>query len=104
MFAEVDISTFYFALSAVIFLIGMAGLLLRRNLIVVFMSLELMMNAVNLNFIGLSRHLDQIDGQVFAIFVIVVAAAEAVTGLAILVALYKQRESLDIDNFNLLKW
>ncbi|RJP18358.1 MAG: NADH-quinone oxidoreductase subunit NuoK [Candidatus Abyssobacteria bacterium SURF_5] len=91
-------------LGAVLFGIGMLGFLTRRNLIVIFMSMELMLNAVNLNLIAFSNYHHSAQGQVFAVFVITVAAAEAATGLAILIALYRLYRSVNIDDANTLKW
>ena len=91
-------------LSAILFSIGVLGVVLRRNVIVIFMSIELMLNAVNLSFIGFARALDSMTGVVFIFFIIVVAAAEAVVGLSIILAIYRTRKTLNIDEFNLLKW
>jgi NADH-quinone oxidoreductase subunit K len=91
-------------LSALLFAIGAAGVFLRRNLIVVFMCVELMLNAVNLAFVALSRALGAYDGQVLVFFVMTVAAAEAAVGLAILIALQRSKDTLDVDAFSLLKW
>ena len=91
-------------LSAILFSIGVLGVVLRSNVIVIFMSIELMLNAVNLSFIGFARSLDSITGVVFIFFIIVVAAAEAVVGLSIILAIYRTRKTLNIDEFNLLKW
>jgi NADH-quinone oxidoreductase subunit K len=91
-------------LSLLLFGIGVAGVLLRRNVITVFMSLELMLNAVNLAFVSFSRSLGTLDAQVLVFFVLVVAAAEAALGLAIVIALHRHRDTLDVDAFNLLKW
>ena len=91
-------------LSALLFSIGVLGVMLRRNVIVIFMSIELMLNAVNLAVIGFARSLDSMTGVVFIFFIIVVAAAEAVVGLSIILAIYRTRKSLNIDDFNLLKW
>ena len=91
-------------LSALLFSIGVLGVMLRRNVIVIFMSIELMLNAVNLSFIGFSRSMDSMTGVIFIFFIIVVAAAEAVVGLSIILAIYRTRKSLNIDEFNLLKW
>ena len=90
-------------LSAVIFVIGAAGFVFRKNLITVFMCIELMLNAVNLAFIGFSRYLGSLDGQLFAFFVMVVAAAEAAVGLAIIIALYWNRDSLNIEDLDSMK-
>ena len=91
-------------LSAILFSIGVLGVVLRSNVIVIFMSIELMLNAVNLSFIGFARSLDSMTGVVFIFFIIVVAAAEAVVGLSIILAIYRTRRTLNIDEFNLLKW
>ena len=90
------------AISAVLFTLGVLGVLLRRNAIVIFMCVELMLNAVNLTFVALSQRLG-LDGQVFVFFVMTVAAAEAAVGLAIIIALYRHRDTLNLDNINLLR-
>jgi NADH-quinone oxidoreductase subunit K len=90
-------------LSVILFVIGAAGFVFRTNIITVFMCIELMLNAVNLAFIGFSRHLGNLDGQLFVFFVIVVAAAEAAVGLAIIIALYRNRRSLNIEDLNSMK-
>jgi NADH-quinone oxidoreductase subunit K len=94
----------YILLSAVLFTIGTIGVLVRRNAIVVFMSIELMLNSANLAFVAFARMHGNLDGQVIAFFVMVVAAAEVVVGLAIIVALYRSRRSASIDEPNLLKY
>ncbi|HKJ04013.1 MAG TPA: NADH-quinone oxidoreductase subunit NuoK [Geopsychrobacteraceae bacterium] len=94
----------YMILSAILFSIGTFGVLTRKNMIVIFMCIELMLNSVNLTFIALSRHLGNMDGQVFVFFVMTVAAAEAAVGLALIIAFYRNKESVEIDDFNLLKW
>lgn len=94
----------YLILSGILFTIGVIGALTRRNAIVVFMSIELMLNAVNLTFITLSRFLQSMDGVIFAFFVMAVAAAEAAVGLAIFVLVYRSRETINVDEVNLLKW
>jgi len=94
----------YLVLSAILFTIGVIGALVRRNAIVVFICIELMLNAVNLTFITLSRFLQSIDGVLFVFFVIAVAAAEAAVGLAIFVMVYRSRETINVDEINLLKW
>jgi NADH-quinone oxidoreductase subunit K len=91
-------------LSIILFFIGAWGVFTRRNAIVIFMCIELMLNAANLAFITFSRHLDSIDGQVFVFFVMTVAAAEAAVGLGIIIALYRNRETLNVDDINLMKW
>jgi NADH-quinone oxidoreductase subunit K len=94
----------YVVLAAVLFTIGTVGVLVRRNAIVVFMSIELMLNAANLAFVAFARMQGNLDGQVIAFFVMVVAAAEVVVGLAIIVAIYRSRRSAYIDEPNLLKY
>jgi len=86
------------------FVIGAAGVLMRRNAIIILMSIELMLNAVNVTFVAFSRQWGDMAGQVFAIFVITVAAAEAAVGLAILISLNRDRSVLNVDEVNLLKW
>lgn len=94
----------YLMLSGILFTIGVIGALTRRNAIIVFMCIELMLNAVNLTFITLSHFLQSIDGVIFAFFVMAVAAAEAAVGLAIFVMLYRLKETINVDEVNLLKW
>jgi NADH-quinone oxidoreductase subunit K len=96
--------SWYLILSAVLFCLGVAGFVYRRNVITVFMSIELMLNAVNLSFITFSYKLKHIDGHIFAFFVMVVAAAEAAVGLAIILTVFKNRHTLQIDDVNSLKW
>jgi len=91
-------------LSSVLFTVGVLGFLLRRNIIVIFMSIELMLNAANLAFVAFSRSLNSMDGQIFVFFVMSVAAAEAAVGLAIIIALYRTRETVNADEVNLMKW
>jgi NADH-quinone oxidoreductase subunit K len=93
----------YLILSGILFSIGALGVLIRRNAIVIFMCVELMLNAVNLTFIAFSRYLGNIDGQIFVFFVMTVAAAEAAVGLALMIAFYKNRESIDVEDINLMK-
>ena len=97
---------FCLLLAAALFCIGIYGLVTSRNAVRVLMSIELMLNAVNINLIGFSNFLDPvaIKGQVFTVFVITVAAAEAAVGLAIVLAIYRNRETIDMEQFNLLKW
>ncbi len=94
----------YLVLSALLFAVGISGVMLRRNLIVILMSLELMLNAVNLSFVAFSRYLGSIEGQIFVLFVMVVAAAEVAVGLAIAVSVFRQRGTININDINLLKW
>lgn len=91
-------------LAALLFFIGMFGFLVRRNMIVLFMSIEIMLNAVNVNLVAFSNHFQAAHGQVFAIFVITVAAAEAATGLAILISLYRISRVVNADEASILKW
>ncbi|MBZ0160580.1 NADH-quinone oxidoreductase subunit NuoK [Candidatus Methylomirabilis sp.] len=93
----------YLILSAVLFVIGVAGVLIRRNVLVIFMAIELMLNAVNLTFVAFSRFLHSMDGQIIVLFVMAVAAAEVAVGLAIIIALYRNKESVNVDDINLLK-
>lgn len=95
--------TWYLTLSLILFVLGIAGFLFRRNIITVFMSIELMLNAVNLSFITFSYKLKQVDGHIFAFFVMVVAAAEAAVGLAIILTVFKNRQTLEIDELSSLK-
>jgi NADH-quinone oxidoreductase subunit K len=95
--------SWYLILSAILFTLGVAGFLFRRNIITVFMSIELMLNAVNLTFITFSYKQGQNDGHIFSFFVMVVAAAEAAVGLAIILTLFKNRQTLEIDEVSSLK-
>jgi NADH-quinone oxidoreductase subunit K len=95
---------YFLTLSAVLFSIGTAGVLLRRNALVIFMSIELQLNAVNLSLVAFSRQLGNLNGQVLAFFSMVVAAAEVVVGLAIIVAIFRRRTTINVDDENLLKW
>jgi NADH:ubiquinone oxidoreductase subunit K len=90
--------------SAILFSTGVYGVLARRNAVLVLMSIELMLNAVNINLVAFSQHLQGISGQVFALFVITVAAAEVGIGLAIVILIYRNRETINVDEVNLLKW
>ena len=94
----------YLVLSAALFTVGIIGVMVRRNIIVVLMSIELMLNAVNLNLAAFSRQHDGAAGQVFALFVIAVAAAEAAVGLGIILAFYRNKDTLNIDDMSLMKW
>jgi NADH-quinone oxidoreductase subunit K len=91
-------------LSAALLLIGTLGILLRRNVVVIMMSIELILNAVNVNLVAFSGHLKTLNGQIFAIFVITVAVAEAAVGLGILIALFRNKETVLVDEIDLLKW
>lgn len=94
----------YLIVSAVLFTLGTIGVLIRRNIVVMFMCIELMLNAVNLTFVTLDRMIGGLDGQVAVFFVLVVAAAEVVVGLAIIVSIFRRRASADADEVSLLKW
>jgi NADH-quinone oxidoreductase subunit K len=101
--AMVPIS-YYLILSAVLFTLGAVGVLIRRNALVMFMAVEMMLNAVNLTLIAYSRALGSVEGQVFVLFVMAVAAAEVAVGLAIVVAYYRHRQTTDVDDMNSLRW
>ncbi|MEO6222885.1 MAG: NADH-quinone oxidoreductase subunit NuoK [Vicinamibacterales bacterium] len=103
MLPEPTLNT-YLALSAVLFSIGTAGVFLRRNLITILLSVEVMLNAATLTFVAVDRFLGTVDGQIIAFFVMTVAAAEAAVGLAIIIALFRHRDSLSPDSFTSLKW
>ena len=94
----------YMVLSAALFVIGVVGVMFRRNIIVILMSIELMLNAVNINLVAFSYQLQNVVGQVFAIFVIAVAAAEAAVGLGIILAFYRNKETVNIDEMSLMRW
>jgi NADH-quinone oxidoreductase subunit K len=95
--------SWYLILGAILFAIGVASFLIKRNIITIFMSIELMLNAVNLTFVAFAAHWHRVSGQVFVFFVMVVAAAEAAVGLAIIIAIFRTRETLNVDQVNLLK-
>ena len=94
----------YLIVSVVLFSIGVLGVFTRRNAIVIFMCIELMLNAANLAFIAFSRYLQSIDGQIFVFFVMTVAAAEAAVGLGIIIAVFRNRETINVDEINIMKW
>ncbi|MFP4529469.1 MAG: NADH-quinone oxidoreductase subunit NuoK [Candidatus Kapaibacterium sp.] len=95
---------YYLGLSAILFIIGTIGVLTRRNAIIIFMSIELMLNAVNLTLVGFSSFMNEADGQIFVFFVMAVAAAEAAIGLAIVLALFRNKKTVYVDEVNVLKW
>ena len=95
--------SYYLVLSAILFGLGVTGFLVRRNIITLFMSIELMLNAVNLSFVAFAAHWGALRGHVFVFFVMVVAAAEAAVGLAIIIAVFRTRQTLNVDRVNLLK-
>jgi NADH-quinone oxidoreductase subunit K len=94
----------YLILSAFLFAVGVTGVAVRRNALIIFMSIELMLNAVNLTFLAFARFLNSMDGQIFVFFVMVVAAAEVAVGLAIIITIYRNKETVDVAELNLLKW
>ena len=96
--------SYYLVLSGIVFLTGVIGVLLRRNIIIILLSVELMLNATNINFVAFSQYLHDIAGQVFVFFALTVAAAEVAVGLAIIIALYRAKSTINIDEFQLLKW
>ncbi len=95
--------TYYLGLSAIMFILGVLGVLIRRNAIVVFMSLELMFNAANLAFVAFARYYQNLDGQLFVFFVMAVAAAEVAVGLALMVAIFRTKHSIDVDQMSGMK-
>ena len=97
-------TTHYLILSTIVFSIGVVGVLTRRNVIIILMSIELMLNSVNLNLIAFSDRLQDQTGQVFAIFVITIAAAEAAVGLGIVISLFRNKETVNVDEIDLMKW
>lgn len=100
----IDPLPLYLALSAVLFSLGVVGVLLRRNVLIIYMSIELMLNAANLAFVAFGRALGDLNGQVFVFFAMVVAAAEVAVGLGIVIAVYRQLRSVDVDRINLLRF
>ena len=94
---------YYLVLSAVLFSIGVAAFLIKRSIISIFMSIELMLNAVNLTFVAFAQHWHRVNGQIFVFFVMVVAAAEAAVGLAIIIAIFRTRSTLNVDQVDLMK-
>lgn len=96
--------SFYLVLSAIVFVTGVVGVLLRRNIIIILLSVELMLNATNINFVAFSQYFHDVAGQVFVFFALTVAAAEVAVGLAIIIALYRAKSTINIDEFQLLKW
>jgi NADH-quinone oxidoreductase subunit K len=96
--------SYYLYLTAILFAIGVFGVLIKRNAVIMIMCIELMLNAVNLAFVALSRYLNLMDGQIFVFFIMTVAAAEVAVGLAIVVALFRLKETEDVDEINLMKW
>lgn len=94
----------YLVLSGILFAIGVIGVLTRRNAIIVFMCIELMLNAVNLSFVAFARHFNDMSGHIFVFMIMTVAAAEAAVGLAIILAIFRNRETVDVDEINIMKW
>jgi NADH-quinone oxidoreductase subunit K len=95
---------YYIFLASALFTIGVIGVLTRRNVLIILMSIELILNAVNINLVALSQYFKAVDGQVFAIFVITDAAAEAAVGLGLIIALFRNKETVNADEIDLLKW
>jgi NADH-quinone oxidoreductase subunit K len=95
---------YYLILSTLLFTLGILGFLFKRNIITIFLCLELMLNAVNLSFVAFARNFQQLDGQIFVFFVMAVAAAEAAVGLGIIVLMFRSRQVLDVDDISLMKW
>jgi NADH-quinone oxidoreductase subunit K len=96
--------SYYMILSAIVFVTGMVGVLIRRNIIIILLSIELMLNATNINFVAYSNYFHNVAGQVFVFFALTVAAAEVAVGLAIIIALYRSKSSINVDEFQLMKW
>jgi NADH-quinone oxidoreductase subunit K len=96
--------SYYLVLSGIVFLTGVVGVLLRRNIIIILLSVELMLNATNINFVAFSQYFHDVGGQVFVFFALTVAAAEVAVGLAIIIALYRAKSTINIEEFQLLKW
>jgi NADH-quinone oxidoreductase subunit K len=96
--------SYYVILSAIVFITGLVGVLIRRNIIIILLSVELMLNATNINFVAFSHHLHNVAGQVFVFFALTVAAAEVAVGLAIIIALYRSKSSINVDEFQIMKW
>ncbi|HET8759658.1 MAG TPA: NADH-quinone oxidoreductase subunit NuoK [Nitrospiria bacterium] len=96
--------SYYLALAAVLFVIGVVGVLIRKNIIIILLSIELMLNATNINFVAFSHYLQDVTGQVFVFFVMTVAAAEVAIGLAIIIALYRNRSTINVEDISLMKW
>lgn len=96
--------SYYLTLSAIVFLTGLVGVLIRRNIIIILLSIELMLNATNINFVAFSYFLKDTAGQVFVFFALTVAAAEVTVGLAIIIALYRGKATVNVEELNLMKW
>ncbi|MEC4678730.1 MAG: NADH-quinone oxidoreductase subunit NuoK [Nitrospirota bacterium] len=96
--------SYYITVSTVMFVIGLVGVLIRRNFLIILFSIELMLNAANINLIAFSRHHGEIDGQVISLFIITIAAAEAAIGLAIIIVLFRKKAITNVDELNLMKW
>lgn len=96
--------SYYLILSAVVFMTGLMGVLIRRNIILILLSVELMLNATNINFVAFSHYFNNVAGQVFVFFALTVAAAEVGVGLAIIIALYRTKSTINVEEFQLLKW
>lgn len=96
--------SYYITVSTIMFVVGLVGVLIRRNFLIILFSIELMLNAANINLVAFSRHYGEVDGQVISLFIIAVAAAEAAIGLAIIIVLFRRKAVTDVDELNLMKW
>ncbi|MBQ28182.1 MAG: NADH-quinone oxidoreductase subunit NuoK [Nitrospiraceae bacterium] len=96
--------SYYVAVATILFVIGLVGVLIRRNFIIIFMSIEIMLNAANINLVAFASYFDALDGQIAAIFVIAIAAGEAAIGLAIIIVVFRRKIATNVDQLNLLKW
>lgn len=96
--------SYFITLSFLLFTIGIIGVLIRRNILMILMAIELILNAVNINFVAFSRFAQSVDGQIFVFFVMTIAAAEVVVGLAIVIVAFRRRGTVNVDEFNLMKW
>ncbi len=94
----------YLILAAILFAIGVTGVLTRRNAIVIFMSIELMLNSVNLTFVAFAHFMNSLDGQIFVFFIMTVAAAEVAVGLAIIISIFRNKKTVNVDDMNIMKW
>lgn len=96
--------SYYIVVSTMMFVIGLTGILIRRNFLIILLAVELMLNAANINLVAFSRHYGEVDGQIISLFVIVIAAAEAAVGLAIIIVLFRNKRTTNVDELNRLKW
>ncbi|MFQ5587845.1 MAG: NADH-quinone oxidoreductase subunit NuoK [Nitrospiria bacterium] len=96
--------SYYVTVSTLMFVIGLTGILIRKNFLIILFSIELMLNAANINLVAFSKHFGEVDGQVISLFIITVAAAEAAVGLAIIIVLFRRKATTNVDELNLMKW